>query len=266
MSLIIINKEVIILKRNYIANKLILLILLSASVCAKDDFTVPQTLVDQVNGGNAEAAYFIASTFFEGSEKFASNYDKGLKWLNKAAQMGYAHAMEELAIELENESKLEEALSWYMKAANLGMGSALGQIALYHYYGRAGLKKDCLTAYQWFEKAEQKENELAYNNHAWFLATSENIECRNPEKALKTIANLMAVFEDDDLIPWHIWDTKAAVLASVADFGAAIKLQQWLIDEMEEAGEQIKPAYHEHLNSYKQRKPWIEASKGKDRD
>jgi len=257
MSLITINKEVIILKRNCVVTKLYIL-LLSFSVYAKEDFTVPQTLVDQVDNGNAEVAYFISSTFFKGSEKFASNYDKGLKWLKKAAQMGYAHAMEELAIEFENESKFEEALSWYMKAANLGMGSVLDQIALYHYYGRAGLKKDCHAAYDWFEKAEQKKVELAFNNHAWFLATSEREECRNPEKSLKVISNLMTIFDEQDLIPWHIWDTKAAVLASVSDFGAAIKLQQWLIDEMKNVDEEVKPVYLEHLESYKKREPWIE--------
>lgn len=258
MSLIIINKEVIILKRNYVIYRVIFILLLSSGVLAKDEFTIPQTLVDQVENGNAEVAYFIASTFFEGSEKFASNYDKGLKWLKKAAQMGYAHAMEELAIEFESESKFKEALNWYMKAADLGMGSVLDRIAIYHYYGRAGLKKDCQVAYDWFEKAEQKEVELAYNNHAWFLATSADEKCRNPEKALKIISNLMALFDAEDLVPWHIWDTKAAVLASVSDFGAAISLQQWLIDEMKKVDEEVKPSYIQHLESYKKRKPWIE--------
>ncbi len=232
--------------------------MLSFSVYAKDDFSIPPSLIKQVDNGNAEVAYFIAMTFFDGSEKFASNYDKGLKWLKKAAQMGYAHAMEELAIELEGESKYEEALSWYMKAADLGMGSVLERIAIYHYYGRAGLEENCLTAYKWFEKAEQKEVELAYNNHAWFLATAEQEQCRNPEKALKTISNLMAIYDADDIVPWHIWDTKAAVLASVSDFKSAIKLQQWLIDEMKKVNEDIKPSYFQRLESYNKRKPWVE--------
>ncbi len=258
MSLKIINKEVNILKRNCITYRFIFALLVSFGCHAKDDFTVPASLVKQVEQGNAEVAYFIATTFFEGSEKFASNYDKGLEWLKKAAQMGYAHAMEELAIEFESESKFEEALDWYMKAADLGMGSVLDRIAIYHYYGRAGLEKNCLAAYEWFEKAEQKEVELAYNNHAWFLATSADENCRNPERALKVISNLMALFDPEDLVPWHIWDTKAAVLASVSDFGAAISLQQWLIDEMEKVDEEVKPSYFKHLESYKKRKPWIE--------
>lgn len=258
MSLKIINKEVFILKRNYTIYRVIFALLLSFGISAKEDFAIPQSLVEQVESGNAEVAYFIASTFFEGSDKFAANYDKGLEWLKKAADMGYAHAMEELAIELESESQYEEALSWYMKAANLGVGSVLDRIATYHYYGRAGLEENCLTAYKWFEKAEQKEVELAYNNHAWFLATAEQEQCRNPEKALKVISNLMAIFDEEDLVPWYIWDTKAAVLASVSDFGAAISLQQWLIDEMKKADVKIKPSYFQHLESYKKRKPWLE--------
>ncbi len=258
MSLKIINKEVFILKRNYTIYRVIFALLLSFGVCAKDEFTVPQTLLNQVDKGNAEAAYFIATTFFEGSEKFAANYDKGLKWLKKAADMGYAYAMKDLAIEFENKANYKEALSWYMKAANLGLGSVFDSIATYHYYGRAGLEEDCGVAYQWYEKGELKENEFAFNNHAWFLATSVKEECRNPEKALKVISNLMAIFDEDDLVPWYIWDTKAAVLASVSDFGEAISLQQWLIDEMKKADVKIKPSYLQHLESYKKRKPWLE--------
>lgn len=236
----------------------ILMILLCVfSVRAKEDFKIPDSLIIQVNNGNAEIAYFIAKKLFDGSKEFKVDYDKGLVWLRKAAEMGYAHAMEELAYALDVEETEKEALLWYQKAAELGVGAVLGKIASFHYLGKGGLEKNCHTAYEWYKKAEIKEVELAFNNHAWSLATSPDKECRNPERALKVFSGLMAIYGENQVIPWFVWDTKAAVLASISDFGAAISLQEWIIAEMLENKLDVKN-YQLHLDFYKLRKPWID--------
>ncbi len=237
--------------------KLFILLLCAACSYAKEDFIVPDALISQVENGNAEVAYFIASTLFDGSDDFNADYDEAMIWLRKAADMGYPHAMEDLAYELNVEATEDEALIWMQRAANLGVASVLELIASYHYHGKAGFEKNCQTAYQWYEKAEKKGVELAFNNHAWNLATSKDKHCRNPEKALRIISELWSTFPYEKSIPFYIWDTKAAVLASVADFNAAIKLQEWVIFEMNQRKLNLKN-YQIHLDTYKLRKAWIE--------
>jgi hypothetical protein len=236
--------------------KLILILLVTTIVSAKEQFVIPQSLLNQVEKGNAEAAYFIADTFFNGSDDYQENLEQAMIWFEKAAKMGDPHAMLALADELDAEDKKSQALEWYNKAADLGMGEAMDRIAAYHYYGYAGLNKSCQTAYQWYEKAEAKHVELAFNNHAWMLATSPDKSCRNPERALKIIYDLFALYDSDESVPWNVWDTKAAVLAAVSDFGAAIKLQKWLIKKLS-TFETDNTNYQLHLDSYLQRSPWI---------
>lgn len=235
--------------------KAILILFVSTIVFAKQ-FVIPPLLLKQVENGNAEAAYFIADSYYNGSDDFDTNLEQAMKWFKKAAEMGSPHAMLALADELDNQDKKQEALKWYTQAAKEGMGESMDRIAAYHYYGYAGLKKDCKEAYQWYEKAEMKQEELAFNNHAWMLATSADQSCRNPERALKIIYELFAIYADDEAVPWHVWDTKAAVLAAVSDFGAAIKLQKWLIEEMTKFKLDVSN-YQKHLDSYMQRTPWI---------
>ncbi|MBL4773924.1 MAG: hypothetical protein JKX98_10125, partial [Alcanivoracaceae bacterium] len=57
--------------------------------------------------------------------------------------------------------------------------------------------------------------------------------------------------------PWNFWDTEAAVLAGISDFSAAIKIQTWLIKELE-SFDMDATIYQLHLDRYLQRKPWIE--------
>lgn len=236
---------------------LLLVLVLAFAVQAKEAYKIPQLLLNQVDAGNAEVAYFIAKSYLEGSDHYKIDRGQALIWLEKSANMGYAHAMLSLADELNYDSQQEQALIWYERAANLGVGLAFNMIAAYYYRGDAGLDKNCHIAYEWYTKAQAKKVELSFNNHAWNLATSSDKQCRNPEKALKIMFKLMALYADDEIIPWYVWDTKAAVLAAVSDFSSAIELQQWLIGEMQESGAEIKN-YNEHLQAYQQRKAWIE--------
>lgn len=236
--------------------KILFILLVSSIICAKEQFVIPQSLLNQVEKGNAEMAYFIADTYFKGSDDYQENLEQAMFWFKKAAKMRNPHAMLALADELDVQDKKAQALEWYQKAADLGMGEAMDRIAAYHYYGYAGYEKDCQTAYQWYEKAETKQIEQAFNNHAWMLATSVDKSCRNPERALKIIYDLFAIYDSDESVPWNVWDTKAAVLASVSDFGAAIKLQKWLIKKLEKFEVNTKP-YKEHLKFYIKRKAWI---------
>ena len=236
--------------------KIILLLLFFSFVSAKEQFVIPQSLLNQVEKGNAEAAYFIADSYYNGTDDYDADHEQAVIWFEKAAQMGNPHAMLALADEFDAEDKKQQALKWYIKASDLGMGEAMERIGSYHYYGYAGFEKSCQTAYDWYAKAESKQVEQAFNNHAWMLATSDDKACRNPERALKVIYELFAIYDDDESVPWNVWDTKAAVLAAVSDFGAAIKLQKWLIKELKKFDIDTS-VYKKHLDFYINRKAWI---------
>ena len=242
-----------------LTNKFILILLIVSTVIqSQNEIVVPKTLLDQVDSGNAEAAYFIATIYQTGTNDLSSNLDQAKIWMKKAADMDYPQAMYELAQMLNKEDDKTKALDWYAKAIEYGHSDSFNSIALYHFKGEAGLEKDCKKAYEYFDKAMAKENLRAMNNYAWFLATSSDSNCRNPEKALKVFYQLKAIYiAADDVIPWHVWDTESSVLASVSDFTKAIEKQKWLIKEMQE-NEYDTTNYEKRLAVFEQRKPWIE--------
>lgn len=220
-------------------------------------FTVPESLLQQVEEGNAEVAYFIAEMFRTGNEEYSSNQEKYREWINKAAVMGLPQAVLDYALFMRNDDE-KKALEWFHKAADFGMSEAVYQIATFYNLGKAGLEEDCQKAYELYEKAELNKFKVAFNDHAWYLATSLKEECRSPEKAIKLIYQLKAIYKSNhELIPWHVWDTEAAVLASISDFTKAIKLQEWLIKEMIENDIEVK-GYEKRLEIYKKRQTYSE--------
>ena len=248
---------------NTILNKLVINILFVTLIGTshannkKTDYQIPKLLLEQVDKGNSEAAYFIADTFLNGSEKININHDKAIKWLKKAAKMGNPHAILSYAKELDSDGNHETALTYYQHASENGMPEAYEMIGNYYLEGKAGLKKNCHKAYVFFEKAELREYKTAFNNHAWSLATAKDSECNNPERALRVFYKMLALY-GSDYIPLYIMDTKAAVLAAVSDFGQAIKIQQEIIDDMKDKEIKINPQFIKHLESYKLRQAWIE--------
>jgi TPR repeat protein len=252
------------MKVNYILG---LLFCLSTVVQAVDEFKVPESLLSEVEKGNAEVAYFIATTFDKKSYSESKYMSKAKEWMEKAATMGYAQAMVELAEMYEynegeednNEEAERKALQWYKKASEQGHAEAIENIGFYYIYGYGGLEKDCQKAYEWYEKAEAKGNEVAINDHAWSLATSPQASCRNPEKALQVFSKLKSTYRSDYMeLPTGLKDTEAAIHASIADFNTAIKLQQEAVEELGESEIERKKAFLERLESYKNRKAWIQ--------
>lgn len=217
--------------------------------------TVPESLKKQVEEGNAEVAYFIAEMFRTGNDEYSSDDDKYRKWIKKAANMGLPQAVLDFA-DLLSEDDEKKALNWYEQAAELGMSEAVYEIATFHLLGKAGLAEDCQKAYELFEKAEMTELKVAFNDHAWYLATSDKSECRSPERAIRVIYKLKTLYKSENaMIPWHVWDTEAAVLASISDFTKAIKLQEWLIEEMKKNDYETDD-YEKRLAIYKTRQPY----------
>lgn len=238
----------------------ILLTVSAANLFAAEQVVVPESLLKQVEDGNAEIAYFIASQFLE--KKDDDNQSKGRDWMQKAAEMDYPLAMYELGQILASDEKRQTAFEWFKKAMDLGHAEATGLVGIYHYMGYAGLEKDsekdCSVAYDYFQKAAAKKNETALNNYAWFLATSANKKCRNPERALKVFSDLKANYDGYSAsMPWHFQDTESAVLAAIHDFDAAIKNQQRIIESRKENGLSVA-GFEKRLSVFQSRKPYIE--------
>jgi TPR repeat protein len=219
---------------------------------------VPQSLLNEVENGSAESAYFIAIQFDKQSATSEKFYNKAKEWMQKAADMGYPQAMFELAQMFDYEKSEVNALKWFIKASDFGHSDAIYNVANYHLLGLADKPKNCQTAYNWYEKAQKKDHIVSFNDHAWSLATSADENCRNPERAVRVFAQVKSHYKfNQQEMPLAYLDTQAAVHAGVSDFNTAIKLQQEVVDKLAKDYETI-PTYIKRLESYKNRKAWIQ--------
>ena len=67
-----------------LTNKFILILLIVSTVIqSQNEIVVPKTLLDQVDSGNAEAAYFIATIYQTGTNDLSSNLDQAKIWMKK---------------------------------------------------------------------------------------------------------------------------------------------------------------------------------------
>ncbi|KAA3650300.1 MAG: sel1 repeat family protein [Proteobacteria bacterium] len=244
---------------------------------------IPKALLSQVAQGNGEVAYFIGNMFKQGLQNDLQNIpqDKDLAqhWFLKSAELGYVHGMYETGLMLYRDKQWESAKKWLNQAAEAGYGEAFYRLAYYSVYGLADVKVDCKQAYRDFYKAKKRGVKSAYNDWAWMLATQPDEGCRNGHKALKIMAELESTYGRGRM-PWAMIDTKAAVLAEIADYNGAIELQSWvvagycgisvsdkddfsqLMDDYNQRSEddQVRgcDGYVERLQRYSQRQPWRE--------
>lgn len=250
---------------------------------------VPKNLLKQVESGNGEAAYFIGNLFKEGLENeyqtIPQDKQAAQKWFLKSAELGYVHGMYETGLMLYWDKQWSAAKKWFEQAAQAGMGDAYYRLAYFHVYGLDGEAIDCQKAYQLFAEAKKRGVKYAYNDWAWMLVTQPDDHCRNGHQALKIMSELESTYQRQRM-PWAMIDTKAAVLAEIADFNGAIELQSWVvagycgitvseIDDFSQlhddylqrdASDKIRgcDGYIERLQTYSQRQVWRELMTLKD--
>jgi len=271
-------------------DKLITLIvlLLSTAVEATQDVSVPveepiipAALLKQVEAGHAESAFFIASAFADGSMGIEKNLAKAKEWFMKSAEMGYVHGMFEVGKLFYQDQSYPEAKQWFEKASDAGHGEAFYRLSIYHIYQIDGEAFDCNKAYELLHEAQLRDVKAAYNDHAWMLSTLPNKQCRNGQKAWKIYADLQSLYSNMEPIPWAYLDTKAAVLAEIADYNEAIEVQSWVVEDfcdldfssdenefklsVDKYTEQLSQSDDElcfgaikRLQTYVNRKPWRE--------
>lgn len=240
---------------------------------------IPQILLDKVAEGDAESAYFIATAFAKGEGAFEVDLVQAKNWFLKAAEMNHVHAMFELGLLLFFDEDFATAHSWFDKAAAQGHGESFYRLGIYHIYGLNESSLSCEKAYSFFEQAEQRKVNVAFNDHAWMMATLPDKKCRNGEKAWRIYSELEQLYGANGMIPLSFLDTKAAVLAEISEFNEAIKLQTYVVESycgvalkdskdltswMQLAAKQppeFCPDGVERLQSYIDRKPWREIPK-----
>ncbi|WP_154223301.1 tetratricopeptide repeat protein [Marinicella rhabdoformis] len=242
--------------------------------------TIPQVLLDKVAEGDGESAYFIATAFAKGEGAFEVDLEKAKEWFKKAAELNNVHGMFELAMLLFFDKDYQSAQLWFEKAAEMGHGESFYRLGIYHIYGLSDLNQSCEAAYQQFESAQSRKIQVAFNDHAWMLATMPEKQCRNGEKAWRIYSELERSYGPGGMMPLSFLDTKAAVLAEISEFNEAIKLQTYVVEEfcgvylkdskniqewMQLASNQTPEFCAEgvlRLQAYINRKPWREAPQG----
>lgn len=243
---------------------------------------IPEALIQKVESGHAESAFFIGTAFAEGMMGIEKNIEKAKKWFLKSAEMGYVHGMFEVGKILYVDSAYDEAKVWFQKASEQGHGESFYRLSIFNLYEINGEKFDCEVAYDLLKKAQQRDVKAAFNDHAWMLSTLPDDGCRNGQKAWKVYSELQNLYAPSEAIPWAYLDTKAAVLAEIADYNEAIEIQSWIVEDfcdVDFPNDKIEfnkkisdwvlnytddedPICYgaiQRLNSYVQRKPWRES-------
>ena len=244
---------------------------------------IPETLLKKVAKGDGEVAYFIGNLFKQGVDNeyqtIPQDDQAAQHWFEKSAELGYVHGMYETGLMLYRDKKWLAAKKWLQQAADAGIGDAFYRLAYFHVYGVGGEVIECKKAYDLFSEAKIRGVRYAFNDWAWMLVTQPDDKCRNGHQALKIMAELESEFGRQRM-PWSMIDTKAAVLAEIADFNGAIELQTWVVagycgitvSEIDDFSKLMRD-YHqrndedkvkgcdgfvERLQTYGQRKPWRE--------
>ncbi len=261
--------------------KLICILLCTAYFVQAEDTVIPPALIKQVESGHAESAFFIGSAFADGSMGIEKNLDKAREWFLKSAEMGYVHGMFEIGKMLYREELFSDAKGWFEKAAAKGHGESFYRLSIYHIYNVGDVPFDCEKAYDLLQKAQLRDVKAAFNDHAWMLSTLPDKKCRNGQRAWKIFAELQNLYSSTEPIPWAYLDTKAAVLAEIADFNEAIEVQSWIVEdfcdidfaaaenEFKQSVDDFTEKYSvsddkmcfaaiKRLQSYVNRKPWRE--------
>ena len=132
-------------------------------------------------------------------------------------------------------------------------GNAEGQylVGLSYMYGK-GFDQDFYEASRWFEQSLEKEYDQTYQYYAWLLATCQEEQYRDGEKAVRLAEKAMALFPND----WTSTSILAAAYAENGQFDLAVEAQNKAIELVEEEDKEDARA---RLKAYENHRPWRES-------
>lgn len=156
--------------------------------------------------GDAKSLKYLGVSYLGGYPPAEKDVEKGLEYLLKAAEFGYAPAMDRLGDHYKNASQYEIALSWYKKAAEQevpasvaqeedphnrlrdpvykSIVNSIGKIGLFYWDG-LGVEKDLDKAIEWFVKASNMGDRNILHDHASALFWGHGDFGKDVDKALE---------------------------------------------------------------------------------
>ncbi len=124
--------------------------------------------------GNDWAQYQLGWRYRDGSDGFDMNLPEGVRYMQMAAEKGYAPAQNDLGF-MYHEGRgvpqdWDKSFHWYLLAANQGYAAAQYNFGCAYYYGR-GVDKDIDQAFIWW----QKSADLGYHGAQYNLGKHVNV-------------------------------------------------------------------------------------------
>ena len=137
-----------------------------------------KNMLERVQDGDAQDQYVLAGMYWNGIGTEV-DYEEAIKWLQLAANQGYAPAQYMLGHVMDVDCEEEQALEWYQKAADQGYHQALYAIGVIHF------ENDEPEAYEYFMEASRHfSTPDLYYYIAMCLQIGLGVE-ENQEQALK---------------------------------------------------------------------------------
>jgi TPR repeat protein len=124
---------------------------------------IPDGTTSSPMGTNGDREFAEGYQYFFG-EGIPKNEAEGVKWFQKAAELGHAGAQYLLGLcYAEGEGvrrDYAEAVKWLQKAAEQGLADAQSRLG-WCYYDGEGVRKDYAEAVKWFQKAAEQGHAVA---------------------------------------------------------------------------------------------------------
>jgi TPR repeat protein len=117
------------------------------------------------DAGNADAMRWMGWMFHNGLG-VGRDYNQAIGWYTKAANLGDAMAMRNMAAVYEAQENYAQAMAWNRKSADAGYVGALNAIGNFYKQG-VGVPQDYKEAMNWFRKGAVAGNAAAMNNLGW---------------------------------------------------------------------------------------------------
>jgi tetratricopeptide (TPR) repeat protein len=239
---------------------------ISAIVTANEQPVTPsaqqqwEQLVANAEAGHVGAQYVLAQYYFHASKKTPAYAALAQQWYSRAAEQNHVRAalrageMAHYGDGVPRDFVL--AVKWYQRAAELGSDDAMDYLGLFYMRGLGGLPKDCQLAYDWFDRAFKAGYQVSLNNLMFNLATSDNDQCRDGQRALVYAEMALQLLPEMDA-SWL--DTVAAVYAENGLFDKAVEYQRSALKALNaetEINHDRVAKFNARLQLYLNKKTW----------
>ncbi|MEQ8859431.1 MAG: hypothetical protein RIC56_12360 [Pseudomonadales bacterium] len=202
-------------------------------------------------------AQLLLGTLYLDYQEPAPDVGVARRWLSRAAAVGIAEAQFRLALTYENENppRVVELLAEAARQDHVGANETLAE----YYYGGITVPRSLERARGYYERAVARGSVPARNNLAWLLATANEPELRDGERAVALIRGVALSSG-----AWQYLDTLAAAWAAAGEFDRAVLVAERAIAiaQRELAGDTLGEValLERRLDGYRNRHAYVEAA------